>query len=417
MKEATTGAKGNLALDATVAASNLALDATAVASPTAPTQPSQGAGGLRTTVLPATATPTNRSSLAPQARVRYEQEALLGVGGMGEVVRARDNDIERRVALKRLREDARQPGMLLRFVEEIRTVGQLEHPNIVPIHDVGVDDKGDYFFVMKYVDGETLADIIAKLAAGDPAYHAKYTCEHRVRIFMGILEAMAYAHSRGVIHRDLKPANVMVGAYGEVVVMDWGVAKRSGSPDASTSGPLPAVPADGRLVTTQAGAVIGTPAYMAPEQIRGEAADARCDIYALCVLFFELLTLQHYLAEEPDADSALRAITHKPAPLAAMIRSPHQPPVPPELTWYVDKGLQKNPADRYQSIADMIERLQRRNEGDFPVQCRATFMKHMMVRLTRFTERHVGLAMLAAGLAAVSVLGAVLAVVVGLVVR
>src|SRR6185312_9441186 len=128
-------------------------------------------------------------------------------------------------AVKRLLPDLTSPPILARFVDEIRTVGRLEHPNIVPIHDVGVDELGRYFFVMKYVEGETLESIIDKLAAGDPAYLAKYSVEVRIELFLGILHALEYAHAQGVVHRDIKPANVMVGRYGEVVLMDWGISK------------------------------------------------------------------------------------------------------------------------------------------------------------------------------------------------
>src|SRR5262249_26554491 len=161
-----------------------------------------------------------------------------------------------------------------RFVEEIRTIGRLEHPNIVPIHDVGVDERGDYYFVMKFVDGETLESIIDKLAAGDRAYHAKFGFERRVQIFLALLEAVRFAHTRGIVHRDIKPANVMVGAYGEVVLMDWGIAKSLHGDSVPEETPRPLVHASGSrrgtLFETQLGQLVGTPAYMSPEQARGE---------------------------------------------------------------------------------------------------------------------------------------------------
>src|SRR5262249_60463772 len=160
-----------------------------------------------------------------------------------EVVLVNDRDIERQVALKRLLPELQDPALLARFVDEIRIVGRLEHPNIVPIHDVGVDELGRYYFVMKYVEGETLESIIEKLAAGDPAYVRTYSYERRIEIFLGLLHALEYAHSHGVVHRDVKPANVMVGRYGEVVLMDWGIAKPLASkrdPAAAASGVLTA---------------------------------------------------------------------------------------------------------------------------------------------------------------------------------
>src|SRR5215470_11562537 len=168
----------------------------------------------RTTILPRIAGDGHGLRLSLESRSRYEPTKLLGAGGMGEVVLVRDQDIERKVAIKRVLSGHDDPATLARFVDEIRTVGRLEHPNIVPIHDVGVDELGRYFFVMKYVEGETLESIIAKLRAGDPAYLAKYSVEVRIELFLGILNALAYAHAQGIVHRDIKPANVMIGRYG-----------------------------------------------------------------------------------------------------------------------------------------------------------------------------------------------------------
>src|SRR5262249_13795396 len=136
--------------------------------------------------------------LSLESRSRYEPTKLLGAGGMGEVVLVTDHDIERKVALKRLLPEMTDPSILARFVDEIRTVGRLEHPNIVPIHDVGVDELGRYFFVMKYVEGETLESIIEKLQAGDPKYVEKYSIEVRIELFLGVLHALSYAHERGI---------------------------------------------------------------------------------------------------------------------------------------------------------------------------------------------------------------------------
>ncbi len=141
----------------------------------------------QTTVLPQVELEGADARVVVHSRLRYETLAKLGEGGVGEVMSAQDHDIGRRVAIKRLRQHMKSPLALARFVEEIRTTGQLEHPNVVPIHDVGVDDAGDYYFVMKRVDGETLESIIAKLASGDREYHRRYGYERRVEIFKGVL--------------------------------------------------------------------------------------------------------------------------------------------------------------------------------------------------------------------------------------
>ena len=161
------------------------------------------------TVLPLVEIRGEQVELVRRSNARYEKIKDLGKGGMGEVSLVRDNDIGRVVALKRLyRPPTADQSSLLRFISEVRTVGQLEHPNIVPIHDVGLDENGNYYFVMKYVDGETLENIINKLAEGDPYYHQRYPVDVRLEIFMGLLRALQYAHDQGIVHRDGKPTPV-----------------------------------------------------------------------------------------------------------------------------------------------------------------------------------------------------------------
>ncbi|MCC6522143.1 MAG: serine/threonine protein kinase [Polyangiaceae bacterium] len=357
-------------------------------------------GGHRTTVLPRVSVEGGMPLLVAADRERYETESQLGEGGMGEVLKVKDNDIQRTVALKRLLPGTQEPAIVARFVEEIRTVGQLEHPNIVPIHDVGIDSNGQYYFVMKYVNGETLESIIEKLQAGDRAYHARFTYEHRVEVFVGILEAIHYAHARGIVHRDIKPANVMVGPYGEVVVMDWGIAKQlrpepgapvlpegAGRPGAPV--PTHGAPADPRsLHRTQEGALIGTPAYMSPEQAAGFPVDERSDIYSLCVLLHELLGLEHYLAGEETMDGILRGALEKTPPALLRVRNPYQPPVPADLVHFVRKGVNKDASQRFQSVSEMLTRLRARRDGVIPIQCPVTFAKRGTTGLTRFVDRH-----------------------------
>jgi serine/threonine protein kinase len=324
---------------------------------------------LRTTVLPRVEIVGEQPQVVADGKVRYELTRRLGEGGVGEVVMARDNDIDRDVAIKRLRPELKSShSTVLRFAEEVRTVGRLEHPNIVPIHDVGVDPSGEYFFVMKYVHGETLETIIEQLAAGNPEYVKRYPIERRVEIMMGILEAIAYAHSKKIIHRDIKPANVMVGPYGEVMMMDWGLARVIGgkelAPAAPTSSP--------RLYETQVGALLGTPAYMSPEQARGEELDERSDVYSLCMTFYELLALRHPFAEIQTLPEMLEAVKNKTVPRALAVGN-----VPADLDWFLEKGLRKNAAERYQSVDEMIDRLRKRAAGDIPIQCPITFSMRM----------------------------------------
>jgi serine/threonine-protein kinase len=393
--------RGSVAFGATVggdpkSAETLAADSF---SPTQVAGAGVGVGGgaaaplstWRSTVLPKPKGGGAGPELAHSDRPRYERQRVLGVGGMGEVVRSVDNDIERTVAIKRLKADMQEPAYLARFVDEIRTVGSMEHPNIVPIHDVGVDEDGQYFFVMKYVDGETLEAILERLRSGDKATHAEYGFERRVEIFVGILEAVAYAHARGIIHRDIKPANVMVGRYGEVTVMDWGIARRKdgGDPAAAggaATGPSPSDP--DAPFRTMAGTLIGTPAYMSPEQARAEHLDERSDVYSLTVLLHEMLTLKHYLEGRASLEQILDGVKTVVPPFCILDGSPHQPTVPTELAHFVAKGLAKDPKNRFATVGDMIERLRRRADGDFPIQCPTTFTKVLAHGWLRWVDSH-----------------------------
>jgi len=374
----------DVSIQDTVAASSLVPSATSevLGNPSMP---------ARSTVLPRVEMVGDQTTLVARGKLRYETTRRLGEGGLGEVVGALDNDIGREVALKRLRPSMKSSSSVARFVEEVRTIGVLEHPNIVPIHDVGVDEHGDYYFVMKYVAGETLESIIEKLAAGDRRTHEQYGFERRAQIFLGLLEAVAFAHGKGIVHRDIKPANVMIGAYGEVVLMDWGVAKHLGdsaSPPPVAHDEAASTNKRGPMFETKVGELVGTPAYMSPEQARGEPIDERSDVYSLSLLFHEFLCLRHPFADKTTLGAVLAAIVEETIPGASFVSSDHQTPVPADLNWFVLKGLEKKREDRYQSVNEMIERLQRRAEGDFPIQCRITFVKRMTNKWLRFVDHH-----------------------------
>ena len=365
--------------------------------------PSSGSTLSPTTTLKATTRPAvlpraQGSELVHEDSERYAKKKVLGAGGMGEVVLAEDRDIGRNVAMKYLNAP-HDASALARFVDEIRIVGSLEHPNIVPIHDVGVDDSSRYYFVMKHVEGETLEGIIEKLQAGDAAYQNKYTFTARAEIFMALLRALEFAHANGYVHRDIKPANVMVGRYGEVMLMDWGVAKRRRAPE-ETGGEVaaddPSKSIKERLFTTRRGAIVGTPAYMSPEQARGEIEkiDERSDVYCASALFYELMTLCHYLGEQTTLPALLSAIQTQPAPEAHKpLVHPAQGVAPAEYLHFAHRGLEKDPAARFQSVGEMIELLQATLDGRVKVQCPVTLTKRFTRELGRFTDRHPRIAM------------------------
>ncbi len=331
----------------------------------------------RSTVLPRLQWNGPVPTATPTSRVRFEELSTLGRGGMGEVVLAKDHDIERTVAIKRLTEQ-QDLGLLMRFVDEIRIVGSLEHPNIVPVHDVGVDEGGRYYFVMKHLRGDSLESIIEKLKAGDQAMHDRFPFHVRVQVFIGVLNAMAYAHQQGIIHRDLKPANIMVGPYGEVTVMDWGLARNLATKTEAM--PIASSVREGTLLQTQAGAVMGTPLYMSPEQARGEQdkLDVRTDVYSLAVVFHEFLYLEHYLGSLEQMPEILAAVQKTTPEMFDIKQSPHQPTVPAELGWFLLKGFEKDATKRFQNVPEMLEAMQQIIDGRVNVQCERTFAKRML---------------------------------------
>jgi eukaryotic-like serine/threonine-protein kinase len=232
----------------------------------------------------------------PEFIGRYRLEKRIGVGGMGEVILGRDVEIGREIALKVLKEEFRDsPEMVLRFVEESQIGGQLVHPAIVPVYERGIFPDARPFFVMKYVKGHTLADLLRS---------RKNPSEDLTRylsIFDQVCQAMAYAHSRGVIHRDLKPLNIMVGAFGEVQTMDWGLAKMLLAKDCATVETLTPTVRAGSDASV-AGRAKGTFQFMSPEQARGEVdlIDERADVFALGAILCEILTGRPTYVGEPS---------------------------------------------------------------------------------------------------------------------
>jgi serine/threonine-protein kinase len=356
------------------------------------------------TVLPEVRADGEQLVVVPRERVRYEGDRLLGRGGMGEVKLAQDHDIGRRVAVKRLL-DEQNPHALARFIDEVRTVGSLEHPNIVPIHDVGVDENGSLFFVMKYVEGETLATIIDKLAADDPDYHRRYTVEKRLDLFTGLVHALDYAHGRGLVHRDVKPENVMVGEHGEVILMDWGIAHRMRNEALPATTQVDPNAPERASSETVDGSVVGTPQYMSPEQAAGEVAslDGSSDLYSAFTVLFELLLLRPYVAEGKSAMQTVLAVQEKrfPSMIDELWELPgvsQQGPLPAELRHFLRHGLGHDKSERYQSADEVLYTLDRIRSGDFKVECMVTYMKHKNRMLSRFMDRHpLGSMVLAAG--------------------
>ncbi len=350
------------------------------------------AGQARGTVLPRRE--GGAAAAAQSTGRRFRHVKPLGEGGMGEVVLALDEDIQRRVAIKRIRQDQSGESTLLRFADEVRIIGQLEHPGIVPVHDVGVDDDGQLYLVMKFVEGDTLERILEGLRAHEPAFVERYPVTKRVEVLGKILEALSYAHSRGFVHRDLKPANIMVGPHGEVTLMDWGIAKQIGQ--AEDPAKVDALAATGerrdRLVETQAGTLLGTILYMSPEQAAGKNSevDARSDVFAAGLVAVELLTLEHPLGSLTSAPAVLATLLHHDLDGRANLQPFFaKAGVGMELMWFTSGALARDPAKRYADAGAMVERLRRLQGGDIPIQCPVSLTKAVTSSFIGWVDRHV----------------------------
>jgi WD40 repeat protein/tRNA A-37 threonylcarbamoyl transferase component Bud32 len=290
--------------------------------------------------------------LSPADPARYQRLGEFARGGLGRIVKVRDLRIGRIVAVKEMRRTSEAAHA--RFVREARITACLEHPAIVPVHDIGRWPSGEPFYSMKLIAGRSLQDVIRDARDLD----------ERLALLPNVIavaDAIAYAHSQGIIHRDLKPANVLVGAFGETVVIDWGLAKNLGAAGDGDPGVEledetgeRAASDDGGSLTVD-GAVLGTPCYMPPEQAGGQPADQRADVYALGAMLYEVL------AGTPPYQG-------RATPVAVLAGPPppvetRQPMIPPDLAAVVHKAMAREPGDRYRSARELALDLRRFQTG------------------------------------------------------
>jgi len=287
---------------------------------------------------------------------RYSDAGEVGRGGMARVHRVLDKTLLREVALKVLRpEFAGKERLVQRFIREAQITAQLDHPNIVPIHELGRDEETMSFYInLKMVHGQTLTKALKR--AGSDRLQPERLAEF-LDVFHKVCQAVAFAHSRGVVHRDLKPSNIMVGEYGQVYVMDWGVARLS----------PPAEPGERRVevseeleeaLSEEPGNIIGTPRYMPPEQVRGQhdRVDQRSDVFALGAILYQILTGQPPYASKSYYKTLLEAQAAKIPPPESVADDSR---LPAGLAQIALRAMAYEPEDRFASVSELLKELDR----------------------------------------------------------
>ena len=310
---------------------------------------------LRSTILRITHVKREQEDRPPS---RYQRLSHIANGGMGSVYRVRDSVFDRVSAMKEMLPTlVENPDYVERFIWEARITSNLEHPNIVPVHDLGRTPDAGFFYTMKLVEGEALSAILERMKAGDSAYCRKYDRHKRLLIFKKVCDAIAFAHAGNVIHRDIKPENIIVGPYGEVFVMDWGIAKElSSSQRERTVGIHPHDESRPGPRGTLAGALMGTPSYMSPEQASGrhEEVDFRTDVFLLGATLFHVVTLSPPYRGRTVTDCISQAAQ-------GQVCDPNvvcpEEQIPPELCRIIRKAMSREKADRYPTVADLQEEL------------------------------------------------------------
>lgn len=275
---------------------------------------------------------------------KYIHFKELSQGGKAQLYSCKDTNLGRRVVLKMLRPEIKEDRIeLRRLLREARITAQLQHPSTVPLYELGQNDKGDWFFAMKKIEGHTLFEIIVGLARRQEPYEKDFDLNRLLGILTQIGDALAYAHVRGVIHRDVKPENIIVGMFGEVTLIDWGAAKVWGMPN---DGGDDSIRPDG-----------GTPLYMSPEQVSGKGlVDERTDIFSLGVVMYEMLC-QREPFRGADINATFRNILGRD-PESPRKVAPHRF-IPIPLEEICLKAMQKSPGERFQTMREFMEAIQK----------------------------------------------------------
>ncbi len=285
--------------------------------------------------------------------LRYTRFKTIATGGKCVIQSCHDYYLSRIVASKTLRKElADDPVEQQRFLREARVSAMLQHPNTIPTYDLSRDSRGHYFFTMKLMHGSTLREVIDRCQSSEFYFIEGYGVDRLVSILIQIGNALDYAHSHGVLHRDVKPANILMGPFGEVVLIDWGLAKvwnEDEDPEAPARGSLFDDPS-----LTGRGSVEGTPFYMSPEQIERSNVDPRSDVYSLGAVLYESLTLEPMIQGDNAQEVLRRAREERPPPPSE--RAPGRP-IPPDLEAICMRCVEKDPGERYQAVGLLVAEL------------------------------------------------------------
>ena len=309
---------------------------------------------------------------------KYAIENLLAKGGMAMVFKAKDKNCRRPVALKVINDsDLQNQEVIHRFIEEAQIAAQLDHPNILPVYDLNIDKLGNPFYAMKLVKGDTLENLIVKIKQKDKKTVEEFPLTKLLQIYLKVCEAVAFAASRGVVHRDLKPENIMIGEYGEVFIMDWGIAKVSNEDKKTYENEtaikdvdslIDSIRKDDKLntSTTMQGQILGTPGFMAPEQVlsSGGQIGPHTDVYALGGILYNIISLERPHAELDVKTLFLNKIEGKiptPEKRAAnskteLVHIPNKK-IPGPLSSICQKAMNVRPEARYKDAAELLEDL------------------------------------------------------------
>ena len=282
---------------------------------------------------------------------RYSDFAPLAKGGAAVLRSCRDNNLGRTVVMKTLHPHlANHEYLRARFLREARVTAQLQHPNTVPVYEMGQDTEGRLYFTMKKVEGDTLRDILEDQIAEQREAIDTYNLDRLLGVLIQVCNALSYAHAHGVVHRDVKPENILIGSYGEVLLLDWGVAKVWAAADDELE-----IAIMEHEELTDVGQRPGTPLYMSPEQVRGGGnIDARTDIYSIGVVLYEILTLKEPHRGERVAETFEMIMKERPIPPAERAPARH---IPKPLARIAMRALEKDPQDRFQTMQDLIDAL------------------------------------------------------------